>query len=93
MPRTIHLITEITEIIIRVLRIRQALMAFARVLFVGAVSARFLAARCDGSPFRPLELGNVLAEHVASSQGGYQIVELALVVSLTVSVRLVLLAQ
>jgi len=68
-------------------------MALAGVLLVSAVPARFLTAGCHGSPFRPLEFGNILAEHVASSESGYQIVELALVVTLPVAVRFVLLAQ
>jgi len=74
-------------------RVHRASMAFARVLLVSAVPARFLTARCHRSPFRSLELGNILAEHVASSESGYQIVELALVIALPVAVRFVLLAQ
>lgn len=76
-------------------------MPLARVLAVGAVSAGLLvgggrAARGDRSALRPLELGDVLAEHVAGAQRRDQVVELALARVAPVAVRpvrLVLLVQ
>lgn len=71
-------------------------MPLARVLAVGAVPARLLAAtRRHGPALRPFELGYVLAEHVAGPQRRDQIVKLALVVLrvAVLAVRLVLLVQ
>lgn len=77
--------------------ISYSLVPFSRVLAMGTVPARFLiggAARCDWSPLRPLELGNVLTEDVAGAQGRNQVVELALVVGVAVrAVRLIFLVQ